>query len=232
MARAREKVPRPSSLALKQTMAVTGILFVGFVVIHLFGNLKVFAGAEAFNHYAAWLREVGYPLLPKASVLWGLRIVLLVSLVAHVWAAATLRLRARRSRGPHRRRLRGYRPLAAGWMLLGGLLILAFILFHLSDLTLGGPGASSGFRHPDGQMYAYENLIASFSRPWAALCYVAAMCVIAIHIEHGWRTLLQDLGMTGQRLRQTWAFLGGLLALAVVLGNASIPVFVLTGVIT
>ena len=137
MARAREKVPRPSSLALKQTMAVTGILFVGFVVIHLFGNLKVFAGAEAFNHYAAWLREVGYPLLPKASVLWGLRIVLLVSLVAHVWAAATLRLRARRSRGPHRRRLRGYRPLAAGWMLLGGLLILAFILFHLSDLTLG-----------------------------------------------------------------------------------------------
>ncbi|MDO5084636.1 succinate dehydrogenase cytochrome b subunit [Arachnia propionica] len=231
MAPVREKVPRPSNLALKQTMAVTGLLFVGFVVIHLFGNLKVFAGEEAFNHYAAWLREVGYPLLPRESVLWGLRIVLLVSLIGHAGASCVLRLRARRARGPHRRRVRGYRPLAAGWMLLGGLLILAFILFHLSDLTLGGPGASTGFRHPDGQMYAYQNLVASFSRPWAALCYMAAMLVIAVHIEHGWRTLLQDLGMTGQRLRRAWAFLGGLLALAVVLGNASIPVLVLTGVI-
>lgn len=117
-------------------------------------------------------------------------------------------------------------------MLLGGLLILAFILFHLSDLTLGGPGASTQFRHPEGEVYAYQNLVASFSRPWAAMCYVAAMLVIAIHIEHGWRTLLQDLGMMGRRFRQGWAFLGGLLALAVVLGNASIPLLVLTGVIS
>lgn len=71
MAPAREKGPRPSSFVLKQTMAVTGVVFVGFVVVHLFGNLKVFAGADSFNHYAAWLREVGYPLLPKQSVLRG-----------------------------------------------------------------------------------------------------------------------------------------------------------------
>ncbi|RRD48462.1 succinate dehydrogenase cytochrome b subunit [Arachnia propionica] len=231
MAPTQESRRRPSNVALKQTMAVTGIIFVGFVVVHLFGNLKVFAGADAFNHYAAWLREVGYPLLPRESVLWGLRVVLLVSLVAHVWASVVVRLRARRARGRHRRRLKGYRPRVAGGMLLGGVAILAFILFHISDLTLGGPGAAETFRHPDVQVHAYENLVASFSRPWAAACYAIAMVVIAIHVEHGWRTLLQDLGATGQRFRRAWVLVGGAVALAILVGNASIPLLVLTGVI-
>lgn len=116
-------------------------------------------------------------------------------------------------------------------MLLGGVAILAFILFHISDLTLGGPGAAETFRHPDVQVHAYENLVASFSRPWAAACYAIAMVVIAIHVEHGWRTLLQDLGATGQRFRRAWVLVGGAVALAILVGNASIPLLVLTGVI-
>ena len=87
----------PSNFVLKHVMAVTGVLFVAFVAVHLFGNLKVYAGADAFNHYAAWLREVGYPLLPKQSVLWALRIALAGSLLLHVSAALTLWLRGRRS---------------------------------------------------------------------------------------------------------------------------------------
>ena len=221
----------PSNFVLKHVMAVTGVLFVAFVAVHLFGNLKVYAGADAFNHYAAWLREVGYPLLPKQSVLWALRIALAVSLLLHVSAALTLWLRGRRGRGAHRRGLHRNRTRAAAFMLPGGILILAFVLVHLSDLTVGGPLASVSFRHPDPEMHAYANLVASFSRPWMAIFYMVVMLVIGFHIEHGWRTLLQDLGVTGRRFRQVWVALGGLLALAVVLGNALIPLLVLVGVI-
>ena len=80
-------------------------------------------------------------------------------------------------------------------------------------------------------MHAYANLVASFSRPWMAIFYMVVMLVIGFHIEHGWRTLLQDLGITGRRFRRVWVALGGLLALAVVLGNALIPLLVLVGVI-
>lgn len=213
-------------------MAVTGLLFVGFVVVHLFGNLKVFAGADAFDHYAAWLREVGYPLLPKQSVLWALRIVLGLSVLAHIGAAVTLWWRARKARGRHRRRLGGAESQLAGFMLPGGLVIALFILFHLSDLTIGGPGASASFRHPDPNVHAYANLVASFSRPLVACFYSASMLLLAAHIFHGWRTLLQDFGATGARLRRVWVVLGGLIALAVVAGNASIPLLVLAGVIS
>jgi len=116
-------------------------------------------------------------------------------------------------------------------MLPGGILILVFVLVHISDLTAGGPLASASFRHPDPEMHAYANLVASFSRPWMAIFYMVVMLVIGFHIEHGWRTLLQDLGVTGRRFRQVWVVIGGLLALAVVLGNAMIPLLVLLGVI-
>ena len=100
----------PSNFVLKHVMAVTGVLFVAFVAVHLFGNLKVYAGADAFNHYATWLREVGYPLLPKQSVLWALRITLASSLLLHVSAAVTLWLRGQRGRGAHRRGCTGIAP--------------------------------------------------------------------------------------------------------------------------
>ncbi len=223
---------RLSNFALKQVMAVTGVLFVAFVTVHLFGNLKVYSGAEAFNHYAHWLREVGYPLLPKESVLWALRLTLAVSLICHIGAGVTLWLRGRAARGKHRRRLAGYQPRAARFMLPGGLLIAVFCLVHLSDLTIGGPLASESFRHPDPEVHAYANLVASFSRPAMALFYALVMVVIGFHIQHGWRTLLQDFGATGQRFRLVWTFIGGLIALAVVLGNATIPLLVLAGVIS
>ena len=222
----------PSSFALKQVMAITGFIFVAFVVIHMIGNLKVYAGPDSFNTYAAWLREVGYPLIPKQGVLWALRVTLLVALLLHIWAAVTIWVRGRRARGKHRRKnMRGLVANGARTMLPGGAVILVFIVVHLLDLTIGALVHSGAFAHPDAQFHAYENLIASFQRPWMAIFYSVCMLIIAFHVQHGWRTILQDVGATGRRFRMFWVALGGVIALAIVLGNATIPVLVLTGVI-
>ena len=226
--------PRVGTFALKQVMAATGLVFVAFVVVHMIGNLKVYGGRESLDGYATWLREVGYPLVPRAGVLWALRITLLTSLIAHVWAAVVLWLRGRRARGPHRRR-RMPRRMAWGarTMLPGGVVILVFVVVHLLDLTVGAIVSPEAYAHagPDGVIPAYANLVASFSRPWMAVFYTVSMVVIGAHVWHGWRTLLQDWGVTGRRLRAAWAAVGVLVALAIIAGNAVIPLLVLTGVI-
>lgn len=222
------RVRRPSTFALKQVMAVTGVIFVGFVFVHMIGNLKVYWGAEALNNYAHWLREVGYPLIPHKGVLWALRVLLVISLVAHISSALMLWVRGRRARGVHRRR-RMPRLLASGAkaMLPTGVVIVVFVVVHLLDLTIGALLAPETFLSGD----AYANLVASFSRGWMAAFYFLTMVLIAVHVVHGWRTLLQDFGATGQRLRAVWTTLGVLIALAILLGNAAIPVLVQLGVI-
>lgn len=231
----RRNPHRAPSWALKTTMAATGALWVIFVAIHLFGNLKVFQGAEAFDGYAAWLRVAFYPLLPKEFLLWALRIALLVSLVAHVTCAAIIWWRARRARGPHRARIKGIRSWGSWLMPLTGVVILVFIVIHLLDLTLGfAPTASTAFEHPspDGTSHAYENLVASFTRPLMAWFYAAVMVLLSIHIAKGTTTMAADLGVMGKRWRATTLVVGALLAVAILFGNAAIPILVQFGVIS
>lgn len=227
------RTPRPTTFALKLVMAGSGVIFVAYVFIHMIGNLKIYGGPESLDGYARWLREVGYPLIPHQGVLWALRVVLGVSLIAHVASAIILWSRGRRHRGTFRRRnLSGFTAFAARTMLVGGLVILAFVIVHLLDLTLGFGAAPVDYRppDPDGTIHAYANLVASFSRPPMAIFYAASMLVIAVHIVHGWRTLLQDVGVTGRRIRAIWITLGALIALGVLVGNAAIPLLVLAGV--
>ncbi|MDN5798080.1 MAG: succinate dehydrogenase cytochrome b subunit [Intrasporangium sp.] len=229
--RPRTMVP---SWALKVTMAVSGLTWLAFVLVHLVGNLKVYAGASAFNAYAAWLREVLVPLAPHGGVLWALRVVLAVLLVAHVWAAAILTARARSARGPHRARLHSWRSFVASTMPVTGLVILGFIVLHLLDLTLGvQPVAPSAFRaEGSGAFFAHENLVASLSRPWSAAVYILTMLLLAGHVLHGTTVAVQDLGGMGRTLRAGATWVGAILAVAILLGNAGIPIAVLLGVVT
>lgn len=212
-------------------MAVTGLVLAAFVGIHLFGNLKVFQSAESFNGYAAWLREAFYPLIPKGMVLWGMRIVLAAAGVIHVTAAAVIWARGRRARGGHRVRLRGVQSWSAWLMPITGVVVLAFVVFHLLDLTLGiVPAAPAGFVPPSGgDAHAYQNLVASFQRPLAAWFYVAVMLLLSLHLAKGFGIMAVDLGVMGRRLRATLVVIGGLLALAVLLGNGAIPIAVQLG---
>ncbi|MBP2333678.1 succinate dehydrogenase cytochrome b subunit [Corynebacterium freneyi] len=222
--------PKFPSWALKLIMAVTGVIFGLFVIVHMLGNLKVFAGAGDFNAYAAFLRSVGAPAVPEEGVLWIFRIVLLVAVVLHVYGAFALHGRARQSRGKFRRQgmVSSWNTFTARTMIITGIVLLAFIIFHILDLTIGAAVAPADFVHGE----AYANLVASFSRPAVAIWYIIAQLALLLHLSHGLWTATSDLGITGARWRKVLLFLSGLIPLLVVVGNIAIPVAVLTGVVS
>ena len=221
--------PKFPSWALKLIMAVTGVIFGLFVIVHMLGNLKVFAGAGDFNAYAAFLRSVGAPAVPEEGLLWIFRIVLLVAVVLHVYGAFALHGRARQSRGKFRRQgmVSNWNTFTARTMIITGIVLLAFIIFHILDLTIGAAVAPADFVHGE----AYANLVASFSRPAVAIWYIIAQLALLLHLSHGLWTATSDLGITGARWRKVLLFLSGLIPLLVVVGNIAIPVAVLTGVV-
>lgn len=221
---------RPSTHAAKVVMAVTGLVLGAFVLVHLVGNLKVWAGAGSLDEYARWLRTVGEPLVPHEGVLWALRVVLGVCLLVHVWCAAVLWRRGRAARGGHRAPWR-WRSFTARTMPVTGVVVLAFVIFHVLDLTTGHAGAA-GFRETTAtEAHAYANLVGSFERPAAAIAYVVAMLVLAAHLAHGVWMAAHDLGVTGERTRAAAKVTAGAVAVAVLLGNASIPLAVQLGVL-
>src|SRR5262245_23913582 len=160
--------PRRGLLALwrttigkKAVMAVTGLLFVAFLLVHAAGNLKAFVGAADFNGYAAWLRTIGAPVLPGAGYLWVPRVVLIVGLVLQVTAAAQLSRRAGRARQHgYAHRMRPQATYATRTMRWGGVIVGLFIVWHLLDLTLGvaNPDYRSG--------RPYHNVVADFQVWW------------------------------------------------------------------
>lgn len=210
-------------------MAVTGLLFTAFVAVHMIGNLKAYQGAESYNSYSHWLAHAFYPVLPAQGLLWIMRVVLGVSLVLHVVASAILWARGRRFRGSHRRR--NYRSWAARTMPWTGVISLGFVVFHILDLTLGIAGPASYQAATATESFAYQNTVASLARPLAGGAYLITMLTLALHLAHGLWSTTSDLGVSGRRTRAVWLLIGHAVALAVALGNASLPVAIWLGVL-
>ena len=157
-----------SSVGKKILMALTGVLLVGFIVVHMLGNLKLFEGPSGFNAYAAFLREVGYPALPHSSALWGVRVVLLVALIVHVWMALDL---WRMSAGARPQRYAKNEDLSFSYasrtMRWGGVIIFLFLVYHILHFT-------TGQAHHDYVPHdVYHNFVTAFRVPWILLVYVA-----------------------------------------------------------
>jgi succinate dehydrogenase / fumarate reductase cytochrome b subunit len=236
--------PRPQTWVLKVIMATTGSIFVLFLLFHLAGNLKVYLPDDPqghFNEYAHWLRTLLNPLLPGSTFLWAFRAVMALALCLHVYSGLTLWIRAHRLRGRHARKVHATKHHLTGrTMLWSGLIILCFIIFHLLDLTIGRVVDSKEFSTrptytlEGGEVVAdaYSNLVHSFQRPSVAVFYVVVMVVIAFHLSHGIWSIINDFGATAHRTRLVFLFLADLVALIIVIGNASIPLAVLAGGIT
>lgn len=226
---ATTKPPVPATWVLKVIMALTGLVLFGFVVVHMVGNLKIFLGEEALNHYAEWLQQdLLYPLVPQGWFIWIFRGFMTICLVAHIYSAIVIRRRAGKARGSFKRKgLKGLGNFQARNMLVTGVVLFLFLVFHLLDLTIGKGVASPEFEH----MSAYDNVIASFSRPAVAIFYIVAMVILFLHLAHGLWSTVNDLGATGHRVRATVWALAGIVALLIMAGNIAIPLAVMTGVV-
>jgi succinate dehydrogenase / fumarate reductase cytochrome b subunit len=193
---AKARTARRTTVALKIAMAVTGVIFVLFVLAHMYGNLKMFQGAESFDGYAHWLREVAYPALPHQGVLWILRVTLLASVVIHAYAAFTLWSRARSAR---RQRYVVKRSLqqtyASRTMRWGGVIILAFIVFHLLQFTTMTIEIGGSFDSP------YHRMVAAFQPEhwWVYAVYMIAIILLALHVRHGVWSALATLGLSTKK---------------------------------
>jgi succinate dehydrogenase / fumarate reductase, cytochrome b subunit len=217
-----------SAVGKKWVMAVTGIVLLGYVVVHMAGNLKLYLGAESINHYGEFLREMGEPIFPRTNLLWILRAGLTLAFALHVHAAFALTLLNRRARPQGYRSQRDYlvANYASRTMIWSGVIVLLFLAFHLADLTWG-------FANPDFvRGDPYGNLVASFSRVPVALLYIAANVALGFHIFHGAWSLFQSIGANNPRFNHWRRYFAVAVAAVVVVGNVSFPIAVMTGVVS
>jgi succinate dehydrogenase / fumarate reductase cytochrome b subunit len=211
-----------TTIGKKVVMAVSGLIVVGWLLAHMLGNITIFAGREAVNHYAALLAN-------NPPILWGQRIVLVAALAAHIHAAFSLWARNSdaRPRAYYQRK-----DLATNYAALtlryGGLVIISFLNYHNAHLTLGETAHLGYVFDPHD---VYNNVVLGFQNPIVAGAYILAQCALAMHLYHGIWSLTQTLGADHPKyngLRQMVSMAGTLI---IVLGFISIPISVQTGVL-
>jgi len=222
-----------STAALKVAMAISGLIMVLYLLAHMYGNLKVFAGRVVFDGYADHLRTIGEPFLPAGGALWIIRVVLLVSVVIHIYAAVTLWRHARRAtagRGGWRyqstqSRRGAQRTYASFTMRWGGLTVALFIVYHLLHLS------SDNVIHPGGASTSpYVRLVNGFQIWWVVLSYAIALVALGFHLRHGVWSAFASLGAnTGVRRRRHLNVAATVVALVITVGFLVPPFAVLVG---
>lgn len=219
-----------STIGKKVIMAVTGLVWIGFLAFHMYGNLKVYQGAEYFNHYAESLRELGAPLFSYLHLLTVLRIIVTVAVLAHIWAAISLTKAARNARPQNYEMKRLVQVnYASITMRYGGLVIALFLLYHLAHFTWGLiPIPPSGFVKAD----AYSNLVGGFQSIFNVVFYLIAVAALGLHLYHGTWSMFQTLGFNNQKYDSTLRSVALTLAILISVGFAIVPLSVLFGFVT
>lgn len=215
-----------TSIGKKFTMAITAIFLFLFIVLHLWGNLKIYAGPTVFNDYSHHLRTMGEPIFGYGQLLWFVRIVLIVSVLWHI--VAYLQLWAQ-DRAARRVGYRQYSPevfsAASRVMKWGGLTIFLFVIWHLLDLTFGtvNPGFTAGD--------PYHNVIATFQRWPVVAFYVLAVLALGMHLYHGIWSAFQTFGLNNPKYNRYRRPSAAVIAVLITIGYASIPLAVLVGIV-
>lgn len=217
-----------SAVGKKYVMAITGLMLMGFVLVHMVGNLKMYLGPEEFNEYGEFLRELLVPLLPHTVFLWIMRIGLIVAFVLHIHAAYALTRINHAARETKYQSKRDY--LAANYasrtMRYSGVIVALYLVWHLFDLTFTG----TGYTYVRG--LPYENVALSLGRWWNAVIYLVANIALGFHLFHGSWSLFQTMGWNNPRFnRARRSFAAGFAGL-IVLGNVSFPLAVTAGIVS
>ncbi|MDS1272104.1 succinate dehydrogenase cytochrome b subunit [Lipingzhangella sp. LS1_29] len=215
-----------STVVLKATMAVSGLLIAAWLVMHMVGNLKIFEGQQSFDEYSAWLRTVGYPAFPESGLLWIMRVVLLAAIIAHIYSAVVLTVRDRRARPVRYQTTKAVqRTYASYTMRWGGLLIAVFVVYHLLHLTANviSPGGASDS--------PYERVVNGFQIWWVTAFYVLSVAAVGLHLRHGIWSGLATLGFNKARRQRAISKTATVVATLLFVGFVIPPLAVLIGVV-
>lgn len=213
-------------------MAITGLILIAFLLMHMAGNLKMFIGADSFDHYAEWLKGLtedgglAYPILPAGWFLWLFRLVLLACIVGHMYSAWVLTVRDRAARGSNyvtqKRRVQTYSARTMRW---GGVILVGFLVFHILQFTV--KAVTPGFMASDDP---YTMFVKSFQMPWMVLLYAVWMIAVCLHVRHGVWSACATLGLNySERSRAILNAIAVAVAALLYIGFVSAPVAVMFG---
>ena len=224
-----------STVGGKILVALTGAGLTGFVIVHLLGNLKIFAGRESLNAYAQFLKDLG-------PGLWIARLGLLTFFVAHIFLALRLKYRSQQARPvayAHQNTVQA--SLASRTMAQTGVIILVYLLLHLAHFTFGFFHQAKGpndlyvnlleLKDSQGRHDVYTMMVAGFTNPIMAIIYIVAQLFLLVHLSHGVASIFQSLGLNSPRFQPYLRILGWGVALFVALGNIAIVVAVWSGMV-
>ena len=210
-----------SMVGKKVVMGVTGLIWIGFVVLHSLGNLLVFRGPEAINSYSRFLKNTG-------ELLWALRAVLVVAVVLHVIAAAQLTRQSRAARPVgYVKRESQVATISSRTMRWGGALLLVFIVVHILHFTTGTIRPAGVFSRED----VYANVVYSFRIWWVALFYVVAMIALGLHLSHGAWSSVRSIGASAPSPQPLHRKVSIVVAVLVWAAFTAIPVAVFSGIV-
>ncbi len=228
-----EQKARRTTVFMKILMASTGALFVFYVLMHMYGNLKILFGTAAFDEYAEHLRTMFEPILPHTGFLWLFRALLIVALVVHAYAAFTLWSRASGAR-PQRYAVKtaAKGAVRSKMMRWGGAFLLLFLAFHLVEFTIAKVNFNGAFTAAQLGTSTGKLVIASFQLWWVVLIYVLAMVALFMHLFHGVWSGAQTLGWTNTAASRRIAHLTAhTIAAVVVIGFLIPPLAILFGIV-
>jgi len=208
-------------------VALTGVILMLFVIGHLIGNLQIFIGPRWVNDYAQHLRDLG-------PLLWLVRITLLIAVFLHIYFTVSLALENRRAR-PQRYRERDYikASYASRHMVVSGLVVFAFIVFHLLHFTARkfNPQFPLLKNDPLNHYDVYSMMVYGFQNIYVSLFYIVGLFLLTLHLTHGASSFFQSLGLNDKKLTPQLAFGARVFAWLLFIGYTAIPVAILLGFI-
>ena len=217
-----------STIGKKVIVAATGIILAAWIILHALGNLKAVQGpgngSPAIDGYAEWLRNVGHPLIPHNGLLWTVRVILIVSLVLHVTGVLQLAARNRAARADGYRPERLQRSLASRTMLITGIAIFAFLVFHLLQFTFHTIQVTPV--HSDD---VYANLYNAFQEWYFVVIYVVAVAILGLHLYHAIWSTTQTAGIDKPNRNPTFRRASTIIGVGVAVTFASVPILFFTG---
>ena len=218
-----------TTVFVKQLMAISGIVFVLFLLFHSYGNLKMFLGQDAYDHYAHWLKEEAFvPIFPHGGFIWVFRGAMVLMLVIHIWAAAVTWKRSRRARrSAYVVKRSAADAYAARTMRMTGVLLFFLIVFHILHFTTGT--VRTGFA---ADSTPYERMVATFHSPLMVVVYLIFVGPAALHVSHGFWSAFQSLGWVRGGTRKFMEIVSGLVGALIFLMFALPPLAIVAGYIS